>query len=684
MRFLHYSKAIIGLYIAIAIVFAFLIFSVEPNYDLSQYLPEDSNTSQGLILYDETFGNTAQVSMMVLVDSPSDAVSLKTRLLNYEAISQVVWLDDFIDINNPLNLYDPAIIRPFYYDDYALFTLIFKEDSFDLTVYETLSNIREDFSDETFYLEGDAVNNLYSKEIAEAEIFTVILIILPLALLVLFIASRSSIEPFIILFTLGIAVILNMGSNVFLNQVSYITITLAAALQLAISLDYSLFLMHRYYEFKEDGLDKINAMQQAIKKAFPSITASALTTMIGFLALSVMRYRIGFDIGIVLSKGILFSYLIVFTLLPVTIVSLDKWLEKTKHRAFFPTFKNLFKPLYKARYALGLILIALFSFGAYESQQVNYIYGNPPIKDEENQLLKDATMIENTFGINEQIVYIAPFESLTSEASMIQDLLALDSVLTIDALAIRVDPLTPIELIPDRVKGQYIREGYSRIIITTSFDEESDETFEDAIELKETVSSHQDDYYLLGNTMSTLEIKEVVEEDNTLVMILTIGAILVVLIFSLRSIGIPIILVFIIQGAIFINLAITSLTNTPIIFIGYLVVFALQLGATIDYAVLYSHRFKEQRKTHPPLDSMRIALTKSIQPIIISSAVLAIAGFTQSLFSDLESVREIGLLIGRGALLSLAFIVLFVPSSLIIYDYLLTRISHSISKRKTL
>jgi len=657
------------LLITMVIVVLSVVFSlrVNTNYDMTEYLPNSSQTKEGLGVLDDTFGNHAMAELMIKERTINEIYLTKQDLLNTDGVLDIIWLDNYTDISNPSAI-DQDLINQYYKNGHALMTVIFVEDSYDLEVEESINSIRESLAGEDFYLRGESLNNIEARNIAEDEVFSLIIIILPICFIILIFASMSWLEPLIVLIVLGIGVVVNLGTNAFLPSVSFITLTIASALQLAISLDYSLFFIHRYYEFKDDGFDTKTSVSKAFKKSLPVISASALTTMVGFLALLFMRYRIGMDIGIVLSKGILLSYLSVIFLLPVFIVVFNKWLGKLRHKHFMFHLGGFKKLAIKFRYIFTILIFVLLIGGIYLQSQTGFLFGSNDYAGDESTVAIDDNAISETYGDYQSVILLLKDSDKTSELSLIQSLSNIEHVIKIDAMYTSVDPSIPEAFLPNELIESYNQGDYSRMIVYTDLVNENKELFDFSNRLNSVVDNEYEDYYLLGAIPATSEIRDTVLADTPIVMLVSVLLIGIVILIVFKNFAVPILLLLVIQTAIWLNIGLLAMNDREVIYIGYLVVLALQLGATIDYAMLYASRYIEARKQNDKAESLKQALKRSSIPIMISGLVLASAGFIQMLFSDILVVGDIGLLIGRGALLSIVMVLFFLPSLLYVFD----------------
>jgi uncharacterized protein len=656
----------------LTVVCAFLIPRVATNYDLTQYLPKDSNTIQGLEVLEDEFGVHSFIEMQLNDIDVSEVLIIKSQVLNIEHIEKVIWLDDYVDLNLvPIDFIDESILSNFYIDDSALLQISINLDNYDVDIENVIDDIRLVASNYDYAFRGEAIKNIENRVIADQEVLKIMLLIVPIVIIILLFASKSWIEPVILLISLGVAVVLNLGTNIFLPDVSFITKTMALALQLALSLDYGLFLVHRYYEERETTDSPQLAIRNAFKRSFPSITASALTTIAGFLSILFMTYTIGFDIGIVLSKGILLSYLTTLILTPILILFMYKLIDKTKHKPLIRSSKKFIGVIAKFKFPLLILFIALTIGSIILSNKTEYIYGNNTSFGSDRQITLDEQMISDTFGSYQQIVILVPNGDITKEVMLATDLSNNVNITSVSTLVTTVDPNIPRDFLPDDVKNEFIGQNYTRFIVNTTIREENESLFEFQDDLEDMVSSQYEDYYMVGMHQATSDIKDLISSDRLMITFLSMIAIFIILLITFKSFIIPLILVLLIQSAIWMNLSVLFLQGISTIYIGYLVVMAIQLGATIDYAVLLTNRYVNYRKSFEPLEAIDRSYQKSFITIMISAFVLAIAGFIEGVFSDISSVQEIGFLLGKGTLISFIYVLIFLPILLLILDKIL-------------
>lgn len=672
---------IVAVFTALMFFSIFLINAVEINYDMTKYLPANSNTKSSLEAMQDEFGNNSMIQMMVKDVSIIEANMLVEEINKIETVKSVVWLGIVDDISKPIEQMDQAMIKEFYHDDSFLFTIEFDFDDYgvkknDKDNYLSDINLLREIAENSgikALLRGQGVTNLSSRDKVDNEMFWIFIVAVPIAVLILFLASRSWFEPVIVLINLGVAILINMGTNFLQGSVSYITIAITSVLQMAMSLDFSLFLVHRYYEERETK-DKIPAVIQSSKDALKSVTASALTTIFGFLALTIMQYRIGFDIGIALAKAILISYLVTMFLLPVLIIILDKPLIKLKRKKRQGNHKGITRFLAKYKIIISVVLVVFGGYMFYKQTQTNYLYGELALEDVKDANYQDELAIREVFGPFQPVVVLYNNDDKQEAIHLANMLFEIPEVRQIQSLITSIDPTLPEDILPPEAKAQFEGENYSRMIIYLDITTENERMFELSEIITELVlESLSSDSYLLGMPVSIEEIKTSVNADGIFVQLLSAIIIGLVIGIIFKSPIIPLVLVVLIEISIWTNIAFSVFTGGTLVYIGYLVVSSLQLGATIDYAVLLTSRYQEFRETLSPKEAIIEASSKSTPTIIVSALVLSSAGFVVWLISKLGIVKEIGMLIGRGALISGALVLFILPALLLTFDKLIQK-----------
>lgn len=669
LHFILHHRILIGcIFLVMVAASLVMIPMVQVNYDLSEYLPEESTTKQAITVLEEQFSYPGTASVMVEDVSLQEAAAIKKSIEGVENVSAVLWLDSVADLNQPLEFIDQAYLDAYYKDGAALFTVEFSEGSYSLNTGAALEEIRT-VTDKPMYITGAAEENRNMNGVMSQEIATIVMVVIPLCILILILASSTWIEPFILLFVIGVSIVINMGTNLFFGEVSFITHGMAAILQLAMSMDYSLFLMHRYLEERKKTDRVYDAVVTATKASVSSIAASSLTTVAGFLALVFMQYSIGADLGLVLAKGIVISFFSVIILTPIIIVTFHKAIEKSAHRQLMPQFGKLGRGVLKSRWVIiGVVLV--LSVPCFLAQNNNaFLYGDSSGSSAQGEVAVAKQKVEDTFGISNPVILLVPNDSVAKETQLANELEGLDAVGSVQALATMADPAIPRDMVPKAVQDMFVSEDYSRMIVSLNIDGESDATFAAVEEIQAAAQRYYPDQWLAaGTSTSVLDIKDTVSQDIMVVNLFSILAVGLIILLIQRSVSIPVILVFVIEASIWINMSVPYFSGSKLLFIGYLVVSSLQLGATIDYAILLTTRYTEFRRLQPPREAAVSAIKTAGPSVVISALILATAGFSYGLLSQIGSISEIGTLLGRGAALSGVLVLTLLPVLLTLLD----------------
>lgn len=641
---------------------------VKINYDMSSYLPKDSVTKQTLKLMKDEFGVTSNMEIMIEEDNLFQGEELQEELSNVKNVKGVTWLGSVVDITQPIESYPREMVEAFYKDGKLLYMVEFLEDEYSSKTDQAINDIKVVLNNYDAKYRGEPIVAKGNRDLVFKEGVMIMSVVVPIAIIILFIFSTSWIEPVVILINLIVAIVINLGTNCLMPSVSFLTMAIASALQLAMSLDYSLFFIHRYMEKREEGMDVMSAVSDAMKGATGSVTASALTTIFGFLALLTMRYTLGTDIGISLSKAVFISFLTAIFLMPLLLVTFDKLLFKTKHRRLVPEFKKLGKGIQKVRWGIVAVLLIIAGTAFYFQGKTKFFYGAAGLPDPNKIETRHDNAIGEVFGFNQPVVVLYKNEQKTEAINFAEKMLTHERVRSIQSLVTTIDPEMPIEIVPEEYLVQFMGENYSRMIININLRAESEEMYEVSDFIIENAEYYFGEAKALGVVTSLTEIKEVSIKDGVIVAIVSVLAIMLVIAIVFKSALIPVVLVLLIQTAIWVNIAVPYFQDKTLSYIGYLVVSSLQLGATIDYAVLLTSRYQEFRVDMKPKEASIMALTKSSHSIIVSSLVLAVAGFSEALLSRVEAVSEMGELIGFGALYSGIFVLFALPALLSVLD----------------
>jgi predicted RND superfamily exporter protein len=512
-------------------------------------------------------------------------------------------------------------------------------------------------------------------------------------LLILFLASSSYFDPVVFIVVIAVSVVLNAGSNLILGAVSHLTNSVAVLLQVAISMDYAIFFLHAFKDERKKGLSAEESVKNAFCKAFRPVSASSLTTIASFAAMLFMRYTIGFDIGLVLGKGIILSLITVFFFMPCFVLLTHKAIEKGEHEGFLTMIKKLFKrksqnstPVLKPTFKEGVaklivkarlvvpIVFALLIVPAFFAQSNNnFMYGELASSGGEGSVLQtDREAIVAAFGSQNTAVVLFKNEFADKESALSIKLQALENVKSVQSYAIVLS--LGGEEAANLSKGNFVGDRFRRIIITLDTDEESDEAFALASKIRKTVGEEfadeegNENYYILGGTLSTQELKKINIDDFNLVSILTLVFIMVILLVTFRGLILPLILGVVIQSSIWFGMAVPFLLSEPLVFLGYLVVSCVQMGATIDYGILLSSHYTENRKTMDKFEAAKRAFMSSIGPVTTSASILAMVGFSVAISGLTAVTSALGMLLGRGTVISYFMMMFVLPEILLLLD----------------
>ncbi|WP_078577676.1 efflux RND transporter permease subunit [Salipaludibacillus agaradhaerens] len=653
----------------LAIAGSGLQFFVSVNYNMVEYLPDDASSTKALDIMEEEFeASVPNTRVMVKDVSLQEALVYKEQLESIEGVSDVTWLDDVMDLKIPLEMADDDTVESYYKDRHALYSFtVSSGDEVEVTeaIYEVIG--------EDNALTGEALDTAISQKMAGTETMYAAALLIPIIIIILILSTTSWMEPVFFLVAIGVSILINLGTNIFIGEVSFVTQSVSPILQLAVSLDYAIFLLHSFSDSRKESDSPEEAMHLAMKRSFPAITASAATTFFGFMALTFMNFEIGSDLGLNLVKGILFSFISVMVFLPALTLYFYKWIDKTQHKQFIPAFKGIGKGVVKMRY-VSLFIVAIVmvpSFLAQSHTTFTYGLGEQP---ETTRAGSDFIAVEDTFGELTPIVLLVPKGDTAREAELGTDLEQLPNVTSVISYATAISPVIPADYLEESLTEQFLSENYSRIVINTDLAAEGERPFALVEKVEEVARSYYaEDAHLLGESVTLYDMKTIVTKDNTLVNVLTVVTIAIVLIITFRSLSFPVVLLLTIQVAVWLNLSIPYFTNTPLDFVGYLIVSTVQLAATVDYAILFTEHYKEKRKEMSAFKAIKHTLDEKTFSIAVSASILSSVGFILWLTSSNQIVSSIGLLLGRGALLAFLMVLFFLPATLVIFDKLIEK-----------
>jgi predicted RND superfamily exporter protein len=664
-----YRKAIIAVFVVLVLACSPLALMVKVNYNVIDYLPESSQSTRAIKLMDGEFDEAVPNAQVMVPDvTLTQALAYKERIEAVDGVTSVTWLDDVIDLKQPLEIAEADIVKNYYREGAALFSVVVEKG-----IEQSALAALWDIVGEAGAVGGEASSLAAVQTAAVNEVFGAFLILIPAIIILLALSTSSWIEPLLLLVSIGVAILLNMGSNLIYGEVSFITNAVSPILQLAVSLDYAIFLLHSFADYRTQYADVSVAMRHAIRTSFTTIASSASTTLFGFLALVFMDFLIGADLGISLAKGIIFSFVTSMLFLPALTLCIYKLIDRTKHRPLLPNFANVHRVLSKlAIPVIALVILAIVPSYLGQSR-TDFLYGTESASGG-SRAYADAEKIKARFGESNLVVTLVPRGDIAREQLLGQRLEDLEYVSSVVSFAKTVGTVIPSEFVGEEVTSQFYSAHYARFIIYTDVPSEGARSFALMQSIQDVAGEiYGDTAYTMGRSMNLYDMKTTVQQDNVRVNLIAVIAIFLVLLVTFRSLVLPFILLLTIEAAIWLNLAIPYFTDTPINYIGYLVLNTVQLGATVDYAILLTNTYLRLRKSMPKREAIRRALGSSFKSILVSASVLTIAGFTLFYTSTNPIVCDIGAMLGRGTLFSFTLVVCFLPTLLMLFDPLIGR-----------
>lgn len=675
-RGIKHPKTISIIYAVLIVISIISYPKIEVNYNINDYLPKNSDSTVSLDKmkeeYDELIPNLRVMLEDVTINETLDMIK---KIEDVPGVQNVVWLDDFESVMKPMAFMDADNLENYYKNNNALMNITVQEDR----IISATEEIRKIIGDDN-KMTGSAVNTAIATTNSVSEIRVVTIVGVLFTILILILTTESWIEPVIILIGLLVSIVINAGTNLIFGEISFVTNAAGNILLLAVSLDYTVFVLHRYKEEKKNYNDHVMAMGKALEVSFSSILSSALTTIIGFLALIFMQFRIGPDLGLALAKGVFISLVTEFTLMPIVILKMDNLIEKTEHKKFVPSFKKFGEFVLKHKNA-NLVIFFIIMIPCFLASKNNaYYFGNSHIYGVDTKLGRDTVAIENEFGKSDTYVLLLPKGDLEKERKLSSDLKNIDEVSNIISYVDTVGETIPENFIDGDSLKKLNSKNYTRMIVSVNADYEGEDTIKLIEKVKETANRYYgDDYYLAGEGISTYDLKNTVMDDMNVVNIIAIVAVFIVLLLSKKSLLIPVILVSAIETAIFINMSVPYFRSTTIFYIAYLIISSIQLGATVDYAILLTERYCEMRETLDRRDSIKTTLEKVSVSILTSALTMIIVGFLLGKFSTHGLISQLGYLLSVGTTASVIIVLFVLPGLLYMFDGLIQKTTKNIN-----
>jgi predicted RND superfamily exporter protein len=707
------NKIVLVIFFIFTIVSALFINSVNVNYNLESYLPSNSEIKEGINVYYDEFGDTSNAYISLNETSISNTLQVKEEILEIDNVEQVVYLDDYFNVltygiiksqlpdaqqvmldtavnnflamglNYPqifLNImsYLPEenqielqkVFDSFMSENEMMIQVVFSTTSSDTLTETAINEIKLilDARDYNYAIGGGAISTIFTRNTIEKEVLIITIICVPLVLFVLLLLSKSYFDIILFGIVVGVSIIINLGTNIILPDISFITKSMAIVLQLAISLDYIIFYINAYHNERDKNKSVDESLSLAKTKTKKPILASALTTGVSFLALIFMRFTIGLDIGIVFAKGIFISLLATIFLLPVLIKLFAKIIDKTRKKAKMEYKYGFISKLNKFKYVFLILLVAILGTSVYFQSKTDYTYGSSSFAGSEGtEFQDDLDHLNNEFGYKNNVIIILPKDDL-DEGNLYQELNTLEYVEGVTAgIYYKNLVLDPITL--DLVTQKLYSENYAMFQFNLISEVEGDLAFSYYENIESILNDLEiEDSFILGETSTAYHIRDTVSFDYNLVMIIALVAIIIIILITFKNFFMPILLPLVIETSVFLTMALLSLLTGKIIFLASLIVSAILLGVTIDYAILLSKSYLTAREKHSKNESIQIGVQDALPSIIISATLFSIAGLTVYFISSIQSISQIGLILGIGAIVSLIFVVIILPQMLSIFD----------------
>lgn len=655
------------------------------NYDLLSYLPDTLETVDGQDIMVDEFGMGA-FSMIIVEDMPmKDVAKLEKDLENLEHVTDVLWYDDALDVSVPIEMMPSDLRDAFFNKEATMMVALFDNTTSADETMDTIKEIRRMVGKNVF-ASGMAGVVTDIKDLAMSEMPIYIGIAAIMSLLVLFIAMDSFVTPLIFLFNIGMSIVYNLGSNFFMGEISYITQALAAVLQLAVTMDYSIFLLESYEanKIRYDG-DKQRAMAHAIGNTFKSVTSSSVTTVAGFVALCFMTFKLGANLGIVMSKGVVIGVITCVTVLPAMILTFDKWIEKTSHPSIIPNLDKLSHGIIKGRYVTVIIFLILLVPAIYGNHHYDIYYNiDQSLPRDIPSAVANDKLKEKFDMSNVHLILLKDGMSSKEKSRMDEKIENVDGVKWVIGIDSLVGANIPNEMIPKDIREMLSNGNYELQFVGSDYSSATDQVNAQLAEINDIVKGYQKDGMVIGEAPLMKDLQDVTDVDLKMVNFVSIAAIFLIILLTFKSISIPIILVAVIEFAIACNMAVPCYMHDSLAFVASIVIGTIQLGATVDYAILMTNRYHKERTVggKDKKTAIGIAHKTSIKSIIISGFCFFATTFGVAAYSKVDMIGSICMLLARGAVISMVVVICLLPAMLWIFDGVIIRTSMDMVKAK--
>lgn len=673
---------IVSVLLLIPSIFGFV--STRINYDILSYLPSDIETMKGQDIMLDEFGKGGFSLVMLDGMDDKDVEKVKEKIEKVDHVCDVLWYDTLADVSLPKEVLPDDIYDFFNTDNSTMMAVFFDEATSADGSLEAVKEIRS-IAGEQCFVSGmsSVVEDIKDLTMQEAPMYVVIAVILTSIILAL--TMDSFLIPLFFMLSVGMAIIYNMGTNFIQGEISFITEALAAVLQLAVTIDYSIFLWHSYKEEKEKHPgDNKEAMAVAIGKTITSVVSSSITTVAGFLALCFMSYELGMDMGIVMAKGVVIGVICCITVLPSMILVFDKALEKTMHKDLVPSLEKPSKFIIKHHAAFIVLFIVVLIPAVYGQINTNVYYNLTDTLPKDLNSVIANTKLDEEYNMATTHMLLVDADMEPKEVnSMLDEMGKVDGVSFSMSLDTLIGPSIPREIVPDSVTKILKSDKWQLMLIGSEYKVASDEENAQIDELSKILKSYDKDGMLIGEAAATKDLIDITDYDFKVVNIVSIAAIFIIILIALRSVSLPIILVAVIEFAITVNMGVPCFTNTTIPFIASVVIGTIQLGATVDYAILMTTRYKTERNAGKDKhEAVTIALTTSMKSIMVSALGFFASTFGVGVYSSVDMISQLCTLMSRGAIISMITVICILPSMLMLFDKVIINTTMGMKKKE--
>lgn len=667
---INHRKLIEKVFTILVVLSLICIPIVGVNYDLTKYLPDSTPSAQALDIMKEEFTYPGMGRVMLKDVTLYEAKAIKDRIADVDGVDLIMWCDTSTNIYGSSQFIDYSQIDDYYKDNCAYMDLTFTESDSSARTHKAIHEIEAIVGDRGL-VAGSATSDTNLGPTINAEVARVMVLAVIFIFAILTLTTTSWFEPVLFLSIMGIAIVINMGSNLIFGEISFMSNAVGAVLQLACSMDYSIFLLHAFTQEKANGIEPEQAMANALRSAITSIGASGATTIVGFLALAIMQFGIGRDMGLVLAKSIVLSLATVLLLMPALILRFQGIIGKTHHRSFMPQFRGFGEFAYKIRKPLLIVVLVLVIPCFIGQGMADFTYGNEAVANSPGTPVYDAEQEMNAkFGQSNMMLALVPVGDNVTEKQMTDEIADLPYVKYALGLASAVPDGIPESFLPGSVTSQLHSEHWARVIVNVRSAGESDAAFRYSDQIRSTIEKYYPDQqtYLVGVTPSTQDIKQVITTDYSFVNVISLIGVAIVVGITFKSFILPLVVLIPIEAAVYINTALPYIYGQRTMFLGFIIVSCVQLGATIDYSILLTNNYLDARAQGDKKEAAIRAVASSALSVLTSGLILMTVAYGLYFMTTIEAIAGLGRLIGRGALLSVILVLFMLPICLMIFD----------------